>query len=157
MGGHHQVARSSGLAGVAQADGDGGAGCGTGLRTATALSEWRGRSAFVADGSRRRRRRGGARRRRCSCSGTGSGVALGRARIAGRGGFGQRREDTGPVGRSDTGCLYGAAQQQCHPGQPIRVWRVAAWPLTGGPTCQRISNIRKTRKFPLFTGKIDTR
>jgi hypothetical protein len=29
---------------------------------------------------------------------TGSGAALGRAQTAGRGGFGQRREDTGPVG-----------------------------------------------------------
>jgi hypothetical protein len=88
---------------------------------------------------------------------TGSGAALGRAQTAGRGGFGQRREDTGPVGRSDTGRLYGAARQQCRPGQPIRVRRVAAWPLTGGPTCQRISNIGKTRKFPLFIGKIDAR
>jgi hypothetical protein len=58
----------------------------------------------------------------------------------------------GPVGhgqrREDTGRLYGVARQQCRPGQPIRVRRVAAWPLTGGPTCQRISNIRKTQKFP---------
>jgi hypothetical protein len=38
------------------------------------------------------------RRQRCACGSTGSGVALGRARTAGRGGFGQRRGDTGPVG-----------------------------------------------------------
>jgi hypothetical protein len=38
------------------------------------------------------------RRRRCTCGGAGSGAALGRARTAGRGGFGQRHADTGPVG-----------------------------------------------------------
>jgi hypothetical protein len=50
-------------------------------------------------------------------------------------------------GRSDTGCLYGAAQQQCHPGRPIRVRRVAAWPMTRGLACQRILNIRKNSKI----------
>jgi hypothetical protein len=68
MGGHRRVARSSGLASAALADGDGGAGL----------------------------RRGAPD----------SNDVVGMERAVG---FGQRREDTGPVGRSDTGRLYGTA------------------------------------------------
>jgi hypothetical protein len=59
-----------------------------------------------------------------------------------------RGGSTGPVGRSDTAgrtrCLYGAARQQRRPGQPIRVRRVAAWPLTGGLHMSGIFQFQKT-------------
>jgi hypothetical protein len=71
---------------------------------------------------------------------------------------GQRCEDTGPVGRSDTGRsdtgrLYGAARQQCRPGQPIRVRRVAAWPLTGGPHMSAIFQFQKTSQITFLHKK----
>jgi hypothetical protein len=49
-----------------------------------------------------------------------------------------------PVGH---GRLYGAVRQQCRPGQPIRVRRVAAWPLTGGPHMSAIFQFQKTSQI----------
>jgi hypothetical protein len=57
-------------------------------------------------------------------------------------------------GRSDTERLYGATRQQCHPGQPIRVWRVAAWPLTGGPHMSANFKYQKNPKISSLTRKI---
>jgi hypothetical protein len=94
------------------------------------------------------------RRRRCTCGGVGSGAALRRAQTAGRGGFGQRRADTGPVG-------HGAPLWRGTTAVPPR----AANPGTahGGLATDRRPHMsanfkyRKTRKFPLLTGKLDTR
>jgi hypothetical protein len=109
--------------------------------------------------ARRRRLRTEARsdRGRLDTAPLWRGAGFGQGR--GGGGFGPRRGGragagaaeaggTGPVGRSDTAgrtrCLYGAARQQCRPGQPIRVRRVAAWPLTGGPHMSGIFQFQKT-------------
>jgi hypothetical protein len=68
-----------------------------------------------------------------------------------------RTEARSDRGRSDTGRLYGAARQHCRPGQPFRVRRVAAWPLTGSPHMSANFKYQKTRKFPPLQEKLDTR
>jgi hypothetical protein len=65
-----------------------------------------------------------------------------------------RTEVRSDRGRSDTGRLYGAARQQCRPGRPIRVRRMAAWPLTGGPHMSANFKYQKNLKISSLTRKI---
>jgi hypothetical protein len=48
----------------------------------------------------------------------------------------------------------GAARQQCRPGQPIRVRRMAAWPLTGGPHMSANFKYQKNLKISSLARKI---
>jgi hypothetical protein len=59
------------------------------------------------------------------------------------------------VGR--VGAFMARARWQCHPGQPIWAWCVAAWPLKGGPHTSALFLFEKFSKIAFCIRKIDTR
>jgi hypothetical protein len=145
-GGHRRVARSSGLADAALADGEGGMGLRrgapdsngvVGLERAVDFSSGRQPIALVTW--------------RCGGGGGARAAARAAARRSDSGVWRLRTEARGHgAGRSVRhGHLYGAVRQQCRPGQPIRVRGAVAWPLTGGPHMSANFKFqKKTRKFP---------